>query len=201
MKVFINKYVERVMKNIVSQQLDEAILLRPDQSAAFVSLVKAYQSRLYHFIMRHVSNQEDAAELSQQAFIEAYRSFANFRGDSTLSTWLYGIARNLIRNYVTRSPYHLYHFESEEMLANMAGGLMDPDSQASMAETLSAVQVQLDALSEEMRTALEMVTIDEMSYEETAEELHVPVGTVRSRVFRARAQLKTALISAGFDGF
>ena len=186
------------MKNTTQQQ--DAIIVN-NQEAAFCQLLKTHQSRLYRFVRKHVSNPDDAADIAQLALTEAYRSLANFRGQSQLSTWIYGIALNLIRGHIMRSPQHLHHFESEEILLEMAGHETDPNTQTSLNETMSAVQIQLDYLPNEMRDVLEMVTVDEMSYEEVAESLHIPVGTVRSRLFRARAQLKTGLINAGVEAF
>jgi len=186
------------MKNTLSTPV-EHIILPVNQHAAFSKIVEAHRIRLYRFILKNVRNSDDAADLAQQTVLEAFRSLDNFRGESSLSTWLYGIAINLVRAYILRAPHKMHHFESEDILADMPGDTRDPNSQVSMNETLSAVQKHLNALPAEMRTVLEMVTVDEMSYEETAQHLHIPIGTVRSRVCRARIQLKSALLSAGVD--
>lgn len=177
------------------------IILNNKQYADFCEIVDTHRTRLYRFILRHVGNADEAADITQQAFVEAFRSLENFRGESALSTWIYGIALNLIRAYLMRAPQRLHHFESEEVLLDMASSEVEPNIQTSLTEIVSAVQLHFDALPLEMRTVLEMVTIDEMSYEEVAESLHIPVGTVRSRMFRARAQLKTALENAGVETF
>ena len=178
-----------------------AIILEADRQAAFCNMVDTHRNRLYRFILKNIGHPDDAADLAQQAFVEAFRSLQSFRGESELSTWLYGIALNLVRGYLMRSPNRTHRFESEEILVDMPSHELDPNAQASLTETVSAVQMHFDALPIEMRTVLEMVTIDEMSYEEAAKELNIPIGTVRSRVFRARAQLKTALEASGVEAF
>lgn len=186
------------MKNQINQQEN---IIAANQQDAFCQMIEAHRNRLYRFVLRHISNQEDAADITQQAFAEAFRSLDHFRGESALSTWIYGIALNLIRSHLMRAPQRLHHFESEDILMDMAGTETDPNTQTSLNETVSAVQTQLDTLPIEMRTVLEMVTVDEMTYEEVADTLHIPVGTVRSRLFRARAQLKSALETAGVEAF
>jgi RNA polymerase sigma-70 factor (ECF subfamily) len=162
-------------------------------------MVGAHKSRLYHFILKNVRHPDDAADLTQQAFVEALKSLHNFRGESELSTWLYGIALNLVRGHLGRSSYKKQHFESEEILLDMPGKEIDPNQQTSLSEIMLQVQNHFDALPFEMRTVLEMVTIDEMSYEETAQALNIPIGAVRSRVFRARELLKSTLQAAGVE--
>jgi RNA polymerase sigma-70 factor (ECF subfamily) len=178
-----------------------SFLLQADRQADFCQMVNAHRSRLYRFILKKVGHPDDAADLAQQAFVEAFRSLQSFRGESELSTWLYGIALNLARGYLMRAPHRTHRFESEEILIDMPGQELDPNAQATLTETVSAVQYHFNALPNDMRTILEMVTVDEMSYEEAAQELNIPVGTVRSRVFRARAQLKIALEASGIEAF
>lgn len=189
------------MKTTLSLNTQDAIVIPDAHQAAFCKMVEMHRTRLYRFILKNIGQADDAADLAQQAFVEAFRSLASFRGESELSTWLYGIALNLVRGYLMRSPHRMHHFESEEILVDMPGHELDPTTQASLTETISAVQIYFNALPVEMRTVLEMVTVDEMSYEEVAQELHIPVGTVRSRVFRARAQLKMALEASGVEAF
>jgi RNA polymerase sigma-70 factor (ECF subfamily) len=179
----------------------DTLVLQAERQIAFCNMVEAHRARLYRFILKNVKHPDDAADLAQQAFVEAFRSLQSFRGESELSTWLYGIALNLVRGHLMRSPQRNHHFESEEILVEMSGHELDPNVQASLTETVSAVQTHFNALPIEMRTVLEMVAIDEMSYEEVAKELNIPVGTVRSRVFRARAQLKNALGASGVEAF
>ena len=186
---------------ITTSTRGNSIILENNQYAAFCELVETHRIRLYRFILRHVVNADDTADITQQTFVEAFRSLENFRGESALSTWLYGIALNLVRAYLMRSPQRLHHFESEDILLDVTSTEVEPNEQTSLTETVSAVQQYFEALSLEMRTVLEMVTIDEMSYGEVANTLHIPVGTVRSRMSRARTQLKLALKNAGVETF
>jgi RNA polymerase sigma-70 factor (ECF subfamily) len=179
----------------------DALIFQAERQAAFCKMAEVHRNLLYRFILKKVGHPDEAADLAQQTFLEAFRSLHNFRGESELSTWLYGIALNLARGYLTRSPQRNHRFENEEVLVDMPGHELDPNTQTSLTETISAVQLHFDDLPSEMRVVLEMVAIDEMSYEEVAEALNIPIGTVRSRVFRARAQLKGALEAAGIEAF
>ena len=91
--------------------------LSPDDEALFRQLVRSHQGRLYRFIVKHIGWGSDAEDLTQQAFVEAARSYATFKGASELSTWLYGIAMNLVRNYLSRSPHRRYTFEGDDVLS------------------------------------------------------------------------------------
>jgi RNA polymerase sigma-70 factor (ECF subfamily) len=189
------------MNTTINTQENIVESLQADRQTDFCNMVNAHRNRLYRFILKNIGHPDDAADLAQQAFVEAFRSLPSFRGESELSTWLYGIALNLVRGYLMRAPHRNHRFENEDVLAEMPGQELDPHAQASLTETVSAVQNHFNALPVEMRAVLEMVTVDEMSYEEAAQELNIPVGTVRSRVFRARAQLKIALEAAGVEAF
>lgn len=167
--------------------------------ALFRQLVHDHQKRLYRFIQKNIGNPADAEDLMQQAFLEAARAYASFRGESALSTWLYGIAMNLTRNYLSRAPQRKYTFESEESLDDMASEAVDPVDALSQRQTLNALQQELADLPDEMREVLLLVALEEVSYEEAAVMLSIPVGTVRSRVSRARARLRQRLDAAGIQ--
>lgn len=186
------------MKNQIAAQNN---MVAAPYYQTFCQLFETHRTRLYRFVFKHLRNEDDAADITQQAFTEALRSLENFRGESALSTWIYGIALNLIRGHIMRAPQRLHHFESEDILLEMESSEIDPNTQTSWNETVVAVQSQLNNLPSEMQAVLQMVTVDEMSYEEVADTLHIPVGTVRSRLSRARAQLKTALQNAGVETF
>jgi len=163
----------------------------------FRQLVDAHQKRLYRFILKNVGNATDAEDLAQQAFAEAVRSFVSFRGESELSTWLYGIAMNLVRNFLSRSPHRLYQFESDESLADTTLDNKTPVDQVEADQVLVRLQHELDGLPPEMRDVLMLVAVEDLSYEEAATMLSIPIGTVRSRVARARAALRTRLGKIG----
>lgn len=160
-------------------------------------LVREHSTRLQRFIIKHIGNTTEAEDLAQQAFVEAARSYRSFRGESQLSSWLYGIALNLVRNYLSRAPERRHDFVSDSVLAEHASGDLSPDRVLEQRQTLTLLQESLDELPENMRDILLMVGIDEISYEDAAALLTVPVGTVRSRLSRARAALRDKLAQKG----
>lgn len=165
----------------------------------FQALVQAHGTRLYRFIIKNIGNPSDAQDLAQQAFLEAVRSYQSFRGQSELSTWLYGIAMNLVRNHLSRAPHRRYEFTDESALADVACETLAPEQEVEQSERMQHLQQALEDLPESMRSILLMVAVDEMSYESAAALLTVPVGTVRSRLSRARAALRTKLKARGVE--
>lgn len=174
-------------------------LLSPAGESLFRQLVINHRHRLYRFVVKHIGWGSDAEDITQQAFVEAANSYATFKGDSELSTWLYGIAMNLVRNYLSRSPHRRYAFEGEESLAETTSERPDPSEQLAQSETVRALQRALEELAPEMREVLWLVAMDELSYEEAASMLSIPIGTVRSRVSRARSALRRRLASQNIE--
>lgn len=173
---------------------------RPSPRAAdlvFGPLVAEHKDRLYRFVLRRIGCSTEAEEITQQAFVEAALNFDEYRGDSQLSTWLYGIALNLVRNHLTRAPQRRYRFEDEESLAELPGQAPDPERQLNLNQQVLLMQRELADLGPEMRELLLLVSLDEMSYEDAAAQLGLPVGTVRSRISRARAHLRARFAAAG----
>lgn len=160
-------------------------------------LTKEYRRSLYFFILRRVGLPEDAEDLAQQALVEATRHIDRFRGEAELSTWIYGIALNLARNHVTRSPNRRHVFESDDVLEESEAPNSDPCDQAMQRQSLIHLSQALDGLRDGAVQALMLVAVDGLSYEEAATELGVPVGTIRSRVSRARSEVRQRLLVAG----
>ena len=160
-------------------------------------LVREHGSRLQRFIIKHIGNIAEAEDLAQQAFIEAARSYQSFRGESQLSTWLYGIALNLVRNYLSRAPERRYDFVGEEALYDHAASGATPEQAAVQAQSMRLLQESLDELPESMRDILLLVGMDDLTYEEASALLSVPVGTVRSRLSLARSALREKLLRKG----
>ena len=180
----------------------DAIIVKPcaadaERDRQFKALVAQHRQRLVRFVLRHVGHAAEAEDLAQQAFAEAARAYASFRGESQLSTWLYGIAMNLVRNHLSRSPQRLYRFEDQSALDATAGAGPDPEQQYAMSQLVRVLQAELDELMPEMREVLLLVALDDMPYEDAATLLAVPVGTVRSRVSRARAHLRRGFAARG----
>lgn len=162
-------------------------------------LVCQHATRLQRFIVRHIGNSADAEDLAQQAFLEAVKSYRSFRGESQLSTWLYGIALNLVRNHLSRAPECRYFFVGEEALADHASHALSPDGVLEQNQTMRLLQESLEELPENMRDILLMVGLNDLSYEEAAVLLTVPIGTVRSRLSRARTALREKLRKKGIS--
>ena len=156
----------------------------------FHDLVEKHSARLYRFVLRRTGSVYIAEEITQQTFVEAACGFESYRGDARLSTWLYGITVNLIRNHLNRCPERRFMFESCE---NEEATL---DAGASVEQVVAGRQAfrmllaQIDALPQEMREVVLLVGMREMSYEEVSAMLRIPIGTVRSRLSRARAALR-----------
>jgi RNA polymerase sigma factor (sigma-70 family) len=167
-----------------------------DVESLFRQLVHEHQRKLYRFVVKNIGHGTDAEEITQQAFVEAAKAFETFRGASELSTWLYGIAMNLVRNHLSRAPHRRYQFEDEEALAEIGSDNPDPSEQLAQTQLVTALQRELEELPDEMREVLLLVAFDELSYEEAAVMLSIPVGTVRSRVSRARATLRKRLAAS-----
>lgn len=165
----------------------------------FKQLVQEHSKRLYRFILKNIGHTADAEDLMQQTFLEAARSYATYRGESALSTWLYGIAMNLTRNYLSRAPHRKYDFADSECLESLPSGTQDQSEILIVRQALAALQRELASLPEEMREVLLLVALDEFSYEDAAVMLSIPVGTVRSRVSRARSRLRKRLSDAGIE--
>jgi RNA polymerase sigma-70 factor (ECF subfamily) len=173
---------------------DKALVQRVKQGdrSAFDLLVVKYQHKILNLIMRYVKDPSEAMDVAQEAFIKAYRAVPGFRGDSAFYTWLYRIAINTAKNHlvaVRRRPmnldFDLLDSESFEPFA----ALRDVDSPEHLAltdEIGEAINKAIKDLPDELRTAILLREIEGMSYEEIAETMECPVGTVRSRIFRAR---------------
>lgn len=163
----------------------------------FGALMLEHRERLTRFVQRRIGDCGEADDIVQQAFVEAALNYGEFRGEAQLSTWLYGIALNLVRNHLSRSPSRRFQFEDEEALVELPGNTPCPERQLSLNQQVQLLQRELADLSGEMREVLMLVALDELSYEDAAARLNVPVGTVRSRVSRARSQLRERFAAAG----
>lgn len=170
-----------------------------DADGVFRDLVASHGRSLHSFVLRRVGNRTDAEELTQQAFVEAARNLQAFRGDAALSTWLFGIAMNLVRNHLARAPERRHAFDGESALAELPSAAAGPERLLEGSQLVRRLDAELGRLPAEMRQVLMLVAVDEMSYEQAAVLLSVPIGTVRSRLSRARATLKARFAAAGID--
>lgn len=186
----------------MSAKKADAILVRRVQqgdNAAFDVLVRKYQHKLLKLVMRYVRDPAEAEDVTQEAFLKAYRALPKFRGDSAFYTWIYRIAINTAKNFLVaakRRPldYNLDLQDPEQY--DMQARLKDIDSPERMMlteEIRSTVNKAIDKLPEDLRTAIILREMEGMSYEEIAQAMECPVGTVRSRIFRAREAIDKRL--------
>ena len=172
---------------------------RGDKSA-FDLLVRKYQHKVVKLVLRYVRNPAEAEDIAQEAFIKAYRALPQFRGVSAFYTWMYRIAINTAKNSLAsrdRSPiaYDLDLTDPEES-HSVQTKLQDPDTPEGMAlteEIRGIVNSAIEGLPEELKTAIVLRELDGLSYEEIAAAMECPVGTVRSRIFRAREAIDKRL--------
>jgi RNA polymerase sigma-70 factor (ECF subfamily) len=170
-----------------------------------------HQDKVYNLAFRILQNAEEADDATQEAFFKVWQALGNFRGDAKFSTWLYRIVHNHCLNRLrsnksnprTVSVETSYDDEGEErdVLANIAGDEGDnPSLQFEGREQREVIWGQVDALPAKYRAIISMYYSDELSYEEIAEVLDIPVGTVKTHLYRAKAQLKTRLTELGNQG-
>ena len=161
-------------------------------SRAFDMLVLKYQHRIFGLISRYVHDADEVQDVAQEAFIKAYRALPKFRGDSAFYTWLYRIAINTAKNYLVsrsrRPPGSDVEVEDAEYYAS-GGALHEietPENALFGAELKAVVERAIRELPEDLRTAVTLREFDGLSYEDIADIMDCPIGTVRSRIFRAR---------------
>ena len=172
------------------QQLVQRV--QAGEKAAFDLLVRKYQHRVLKLVSRFVSDAAEAEDVAQEAFIKAYRALASFRGDSAFYTWLYRIAINTAKNALVSNRRRPVDFdldlqdpEQYDRHARLKEG-DTPEGVLLTEEIRSVVEKAMEQLPEDLRTAIVLRELEGLSYEEIAEAMDCPVGTVRSRIFRAR---------------
>lgn len=174
----------------VDQQLVERV--QNGDKHAFNLLVTKYQHKVANLVSRYVKNQSDVPDIVQEAFIKAYRALPNFRGDSAFYTWLYRIAVNCAKNHLVSSgrkpPGSDVEIEDAEIY-DSGDALRENASPENLLLTKEIKKVifnTIEQLPEDLRTAINLRELEGLSYEEIAVIMECPVGTVRSRIFRAR---------------
>ncbi len=193
------------------REVDQALVERAQRGDkhAFELLVVKYQRKLGRLLSRFIRDPAEVQDVAQEAFIKAYRALPSFRGDSAFYTWLYRIGINTAKNYLVamgrRAPTST-EFDSEEAEnfddADQLRDFNTPEAELMTKQIASTVNHAMDALPEELRTAITLREIEGMSYEDIATVMNCPIGTVRSRIFRARetiAQQLRPLLDVGKD--
>ncbi|NQZ31832.1 MAG: RNA polymerase sigma factor RpoE [Oceanospirillaceae bacterium] len=175
-------------------EIDKQLVKRVQEGdkRAFDLLVIKYQHKIIALVSRYVYDKDEALDISQEAFIKAYKALPRFRGDSAFYTWLYRIAINTAKNHIVsrgRRPPDVdvdvadaQYFEGENKLHDLG----NPENHLARQEIDSAIKTVLDQLPVDLRVALTLREFEDMSYEEISVIMDCPVGTVRSRIFRAR---------------
>lgn len=170
------------------------------EKQAFELLVVKYQRKLARLLSRFIRDPGEVEDVAQETFIKAYRALPSFRGDSAFYTWLYRIGVNTAKNYLVamgrRAPTTT-DVDAEEA-ENIEGGdqlkdLNTPESELASRQIVDTVNQTLQELPEELRTAITLREIEGLSYEEIAQVMNCPIGTVRSRIFRAREAIAEKL--------
>jgi RNA polymerase sigma-70 factor (ECF subfamily) len=188
-----------VMSDEVEAKLVERLVARDER--AFSQLVRLYERRVFALVLRMLGNRAEAEELSQEVFVQVFKAIGNFRGDSKLSTWLYRIAINLCKN---RSKYlKVRHTDEQDALDDIAeraplgaargsnvAQVERPDEALAGKQVERIVQEAIVRLEPSFRECLVLRDVEELSYEEIGQITGLPSGTVKSRIFRARAMLK-----------
>lgn len=184
-----------------NNEIDKLLVERVQRGdkAAFDALVLKYQQRVVNLVSRFVRNQADALDVTQDAFLKAYRALPNFRGDSAFYTWLYRIAVNTAKNYLAMQSRRAGELdqdiaEIEQIEGNDA--LRDnatPERLVLRDEIQATVIAAIDDLPEDLRMAIMLREVEGMSYDDIAEVMECPIGTVRSRIFRAREAIDRQL--------
>jgi RNA polymerase sigma-70 factor (ECF subfamily) len=180
---------------------DLALIRRVQQGdrSAFDLLVAKYQHKILNLVMRYVKDPAEALDVAQESFLKAYRAAPSFRGDSAFYTWLYRIAINTAKNYLVaarRRPaaVDVDFADAEQFEALTKQSDIDTPERLALTEEIgAAVEAAIQELPEELRTAILLREIEGMSYEEIAATMECPVGTVRSRIFRAREAIEKHL--------
>jgi len=187
---------------VSDREIDSLLVVRAQQGdkQAFNLLVVKYQRKLTRLLSRFIRDQAEVEDVTQEAFIKAYRALPAFRGDSAFYTWLYRIGINTAKNYLMamgrRAP------TSTEVEAEDAEGFEEgeqlrdintPESVLLSNEIAETVNSTIEQLPEELRRAIQMREIEGMSYEDIAQAMDCPIGTVRSRIFRAREAIAEKL--------
>ena len=172
---------------------------------AFNLLVQKYQFRIKHLVGRFVKDSSEQEDVVQESFIKAYRAISRFRGDSAFYTWLYRIAVNTSKNYLVaagRRPPAQDVIADEFTSVGGSDRLVESNSPEEIAqndELVEAIRQSISSLPDELKEAIQLREFDGLSYEDIATIMDCPIGTVRSRIFRARATIERAISSMVLD--
>lgn len=204
----VGKGESRLERAMPLNDADAALIARCKRNdlTAFDEIVERYQHKIYRYVKRLVDNETDAEDITQEVFLKALNSLHGFREESTLQTWLFRIATNLCRDTIRRRqrergwlPLWRHRdaesVDEEESVLDLPDTQNEPERLLLQQELSTVLHRAIDSLPEAMRQTLVLHDLESLSYEEVAQVLGVPVGTVKSRLFHARARLREALAS------
>jgi RNA polymerase sigma-70 factor (ECF subfamily) len=186
---------------VSDRKVDQALVERVQKGdkAAFDLLVLKYQNKIIQLVNRYVRDADEAMDVAQEAFLKAYRAIDRFRGDSAFYTWIYRIAINTAKNHLvatSRRPPGGDIDAQEAEQYDSAAGLREHDTPERLLlkdEIQATIARAIEALPDELKTAITLRELEGMSYEEIAQTMECPIGTVRSRIFRARDAIDNSL--------
>jgi len=189
--------------NIVFMGQDEQVLLEKAKAgdvAAFEELIESYQKKIYNLAYRIIGNYDDAADMAQEVLIRIFKSIANFKGQSSFSTWIYRITTNVCLDEIRRkknkkiiSLDEEIRMEDGEIKRQIMSDDLQPDAAAEQEELRSAVSNAINSMPDDHSLIITLRDIQGLSYDEISAVLDCPIGTVKSRISRARQALKKVL--------
>ncbi len=204
--------MEKTASMSTERDIDQQLVLRVQRGdkKAFELLVNKYHRKIGRLLSRMIRDQSEIEDITQEAFIKAYRALPSFRGESAFYTWLYRIAINTAKNYLAslnRRPVLSTEYEDEDGetldTASQLPDMNTPETELMNRQIVRTVNEAVESLPEELRTAITLREMEGLSYEDIAEVMNCPIGTVRSRIFRAReaiaVRLKPMIESQGKD--
>lgn len=189
---------------MINQREADALLVervKQGDQRAFALLVAKYERRVQRLLSRLVRDTAEIEDVTQEAFIKAYRALPQFRGESAFYTWLYRIAINTAKNYLatkSRRPVTVGEFQGPDdgeflELGDVVEDNNTPDAVLHSRQVAEVVNAAIEALPEDLKAAITLREIEGLSYEEIAQAMDCPIGTVRSRIFRAREAIAEKL--------
>lgn len=171
--------------------------------SAFEKIISMHEQSVYRIALRYTKNESDALDISQETFIKVYRAISSFKGDSSLSTWIYRIASNVCIDHIRKNnkPPEVPLYKTDEngntYDINVPSPIGNPEEYVDSAETMDEIACALNKLSDEHKEVIVLRDIEGFSYAEIADILEVEEGTVKSRIARARKKFRTILIESG----
>ena len=171
--------------------------LTSEQLSSLEVLLKSQQSRLTHFIRKHLRREDYIDDILQQTHMAAFRNWASFRGESKPETWLFGIALNLVKNFRYRDTSFRFQDDDFDEQVSMiaADSSFEPEESLMRQERMESLKQAIDNLPGKMQTVVQLVLLEGFTYQDAALELDLPIGTVRSRLSRARDMLRLEVMN------